>query len=84
MKRYKPRAKNVQAVLITESNIEYAGDWCNGRTYSDTKFYSLIFEVNNGENLMVAKPGDYLVKREDGEFIKMTAVEFETIYVEME
>lgn len=80
LKSYQIEQEDVIAAEITEGNIDYVADWCNGRAYATAKPYKIVFEVNNGENIAFALVGDYLVKGEDREFFSMTPNRFNSTY----
>lgn len=82
IKKYNNYFKIITAVKCCEPNEpEDIAKWCNGKVNS-THIGSgkLWIEIETTEGIATAYYGDYIIKRENGQFNPCKAIVFEMIY----
>jgi len=85
-KRYRKRPEYIEAVKVSENNLEAVARWCGGRVFEDAKA-SDPTDVARGiymptlEGVVAVRIGAYILKRVfDAQLDVMNASEFEKNY----
>lgn len=89
MAKYVPKRTPVLAVLLEVSNLRNAAGWCSGEVIvnpnptPETGPYLGIFVNARKAGLTVAKPGDYLIKNDLGQFSVLSPEKFNQRYAKL-
>lgn len=70
----------VEAVEVTEENMDKVADWCGGVVTRHRKSGASVLEVPTHRGIMVAAPGFYIFKNEFGHYIPYTKETFLSRY----
>lgn len=81
-KKYWERRTPVEAILLTNDNLQEAAKWCNGTvdSYRPLYFPPSSFVIIPGPPAVNAYVDSYLIKHVSGRFEVLDIEEFETIY----
>ena len=79
VKRYKKRPVVIEAVQLSEDNMEYVARWCGGReafSYEGRR----VVNIPTLEGTMIGQIGDWIIKGISGEFYPCKNDIFEKTY----
>jgi hypothetical protein len=81
IKNYAPKDGPVEAVLVSEDNLNAVAEWCSGEVFNGST--NSILLVPGIPTALEVSTGAYLIRKSNGRFFSMPPLEFEEKYKEV-